>query len=703
MNNINTNKNKNNNTNRILSSKRILSTKYKAILNRVIALTVVLAFALGMIAFPVNAEGEWDETIYRVYTSKEQLSQAEIDSLDESCCEFVETWKLDMVMMITDSEDYDGSLEDSTLAFYEHNGFGYGENHDGVVCCYDEDTKECSIVLVGAAKDKLPQSFVDENEEYIPTFFEKHSYFGVMYAFYLVTVDYMEENYGDGSKTLAEVAGSDDSSEDIQEEIQEDATEAADTETTDDETSDEESAATTGDASASTGSKSLGSDKSALPVDPGFDFTERNEFGLPIRDHDEDKPCWYTKELDSFKFYNDSYIPRVVDMADLFSDEEEEAIAEKIATVTAETGKDVAIYTDTSSYGMDWEKFCYDFYDMCGYGIGETRDGMLLYIDMDPGNRGWVADSVGVCEDMYTEEIANEMDDELYEYMADAKYADGVLMWIDCVNNLYTKGIPFAPEWLPEDTDSFVRTQNSEITRVYDDANLFNEGEETKLADEIRDISEKYGIDVVIHSTRRTYGMTDDDYSDAFYNYNGYGLGDKNDGILLTIVKDNENRTNVTAYGKGVDKLTKVNLNRLVDQTHAKISYDYYIEGAEIFLKNVEHMERTGRVNKTTAGWFWRIIIAAVAGWIVGGIALSIAKSKMATISGAYGADKYLTGQQKVIPVADTLISEHTTKRKIQRSSDSGSRSSGSSGSSHYVSHASSSVGGSHTSSSRHF
>ena len=68
MNNINKNKNKNNNTNRILSSKRILSANHKAILNRMIALTVVLAFALGMIAFPVNAEGEWDETIYRVYT-----------------------------------------------------------------------------------------------------------------------------------------------------------------------------------------------------------------------------------------------------------------------------------------------------------------------------------------------------------------------------------------------------------------------------------------------------------------------------------------------------------------------------------------------------------------------------------------------------------------------------------------------------------
>ena len=651
------------------------------------ALLVVLTMLTGMIAFPVYAEGEWDNSIYRVYTSNEQLSQAEIDSLDECCCEFVETWQLDMVMMITDSEDYSGTLEESTQAFYDHNGFGYGENHDGIVCCYDEDTQEFVIVTVGAGKDKFSQGFIDKNVEYVPTFYEKHGYYGIMYAFYLVTVDYMEEHYGEGSKTLAEMADtetSDETSDEAQEETQdkiledvsEDATEEASAETTEEVT--KESSST------------------------DFDFTERNEFGLPIREHDEDKPCWYTNDPESFKFYNDSEIPRVVDVADLFSDEEEKTIAEKIAGVTAETGKDVAIYTDNSSYGVDWERFCYDFYDMNGYGIGETRDGMMLFIDMDPDNRGWVADSVGVCEDLYTEEIANDMDDELFEYMSAGEYADGVLMWIDCVYSLYTKGVPFAPDWLPEDKDSFVRTNDSEITRVYDDANFFNEGEETKLADEIKKISDEYGIDVVIHSTRRTYGMTDDDYSDAFYNYNGYGLGDKHDGILLTVITEDGIHTNVTAYGKGVDKLTSVNLERLTSQTQNKVYYEHYLEGAEIFLKNVAHMEKTGRVSKTTSSWVWRFILAALAGSIVGGIALSIAKSKMSTVSGAYGADKYLNGQQGVFPVSDTLISEHTTKKKVVHETRSYSSSS-SSGRSHYSSHSSSSVGGSHTSSSRHF
>ena len=52
-------------------------------LRLVVAILVILSILLGGFSFPANAEGEWDDSIYRVYVSKEQLSQAQIDSLDE--------------------------------------------------------------------------------------------------------------------------------------------------------------------------------------------------------------------------------------------------------------------------------------------------------------------------------------------------------------------------------------------------------------------------------------------------------------------------------------------------------------------------------------------------------------------------------------------------------------------------------------------
>ena len=431
---------------------------------------------------------------------------------------------------------------------------------------------------------------------------------------------------------------------------------------------------------------------------------ERDEYGLPIRYSGDDKPSWYPTDVESFQWYQDSEIPRVVDIADIFTEEEEKALADKIAYVRAETGNDVVIFTDTKTYGMTREQYCYDFYDFCGYGYGDSFDGMCLFVCMDPNNRGWVADSTGTIQDLYTEETANEMDDELFPYMKAGNYGEGVLDWIGNVYTLYTKGVPFVAEWLPEDTASFVRTNNPATPRIYDSAGIFADAEASQLFEKASAIKNDYGIDVVIHSTRRTYGMSEDEYADAFYRYNGYGLGADYDGILLTIFATDSPHVSIKAYGKGNDKLTKANYDRLIDQTDPEVWYERYVPGSEIFLENVAHMEKTGRVNKTTLAWIGRILIAIIAGWIVGGIALLRAKSNMETVSSAVGAKEYLNGNQTVVPVCDTFVNETVTKRRVVTpSSSSSSRSSSSSGRSSYSSHSSGSSGRSHTSSSRNF
>ncbi|MBQ2053897.1 MAG: TPM domain-containing protein [Eubacterium sp.] len=664
-------------------------------LRLVVAILVILSILLGGFSFPANAEGEWDDSIYRVYVSKEQLSQAQIDSLDEDCCNFVEKWQMDIVLMITDSEDYDGDLTESALDFYDYNGFGYGENKDGIICAYDEDTKEVAIATVGRGTEVFPQSFIDDEESFVALFFDDHSYFGVVYAFYLEAEDYMVKNYGTGEETEDASAANEETSEE-QKSIEEDVAEESATEETTEET--------TEDATEAASDDTTERDKASLPIDPSFDFKERDEYGLPIRDHEEGKPSWYAKDGQSFKHYNDTEIPRVVDIADIFTDEEEADITEKVDSIRAEIDKDIVIFTDNQTYGVDWELYCYDFYDYCGYGIGDTHDGMILFINMDPNNRGWVADSTGSNEDLYTEDFANAMDDNLYPYMADGKYAEGALSWIDSAYNLLTRGMPFIPEWLPEDTDSFVRTNDADASRIVDEANLLNDGEESRLKEEIKKISDEYGIDVLIHTTTTTYGMDKTDYADTFYKYNCYGLGKNFDGIMLTIIKGEEaNKTEVTAYGKVASLLTERNYDRLYEKTHSKIAYEHYIESSDIFLKNVAHLEKTGRINMTTFSWVGRVLFAMLCGLIFAGIALARAKAKMVTVSAAYGADKYLAGPHNVIAVSDVKISESTSRKKVQRSSYSDRSSSGSSGGSHYVSHASSSSGRSHTSSSRHF
>ena len=208
----------------------------------------------------------------------------------------------------------------------------------------------------------------------------------------------------------------------------------------------------------------------------------------------------------------------------------------------------------------------------------------------------------------------------------------------------------------------------------------------------------------MVHTTAHSYGMNDDDYADCFYYYNGYGLGENYDGILLTVFAGEYPRTTVKAYGAGESHLTEVNYDRLLSQTSSEIEDHNYGYGMKRFLNNVEHMERTGRVNKTAGSWFSRLLLALGIGAAVGGISLYKAKSKMETVRAAFNADSYLNGIKNITPVEDSFIDEKTTRTKIVAPVySSSSHSSSSSGRSTYHSHSHGSSGRSHTSSSRRF
>jgi uncharacterized membrane protein YgcG len=633
-----------------------------------IASQLFISILALVIKLPVYADDNWDDSIYRAYYEEGQLTEEQRLSLHETAVAFVQKWNIDMALVVTNSSGYTGSFEDAVIAFYTNNEFGYGPNRDGIIACYEEDKNQMLIRTFGGAKEIFTQEFIDENEAYLPKFHINNGNYGPLYAFYLVAENYMVDLYGNSSEdgTKAEMG-----EQDINQEIAQ--TEGEQVE------------------------EALEGDVSGL---------ERDDYGLPIRNNTGEKPTWYPEVVKAFQFYHDSVPSRVVDVADIFTDAEELVLKEKIAEVTEKTGKDIVIFTDTNTYGLDRETYCYDFYDFCGYGFGETYDGMCLFVCMDPNNRGWVASATGVVEDMYTEDIANEMDDQLYEFMAAGNYGDGVYDWICNMYNLYTEGYPFVADWLPKkaERDSFVRTNNSETSRFYDPEGILQVGRLPVIEDKAKAISDKYGIDVAVNTTKHTYGMSDEEYADAYYYYNGLGFGENYDGILLTIINGYNSRAVVTAYGAGRDKLTDLNFERLVEQVQSSLEDESPFSAVDRFVKDVGHLERTGRVNRTFGQWFLRILAACGAGGIFGGVSLARAKSKMQTVHSAYNADAYMDGTRNIIPICDEFVDEKVTRTKIVRTvTRSDSSSSSGPTRSTYHSHSTGSSGRSHTSSSRNF
>lgn len=79
------------------------------------------------------------------------------------------------------------------------------------------------------------------------------------------------------------------------------------------------------------------------------------------------------------------------------------------------------------------------------------------------------------------------------------------------------------------------KLNDADLPRVVDEADLLSDSEEKELAGKIEDLTDKYNFDIVIVTADTINGETPMAYADDYYDYNGYGAGADNDGILLLL------------------------------------------------------------------------------------------------------------------------------------------------------------------------
>lgn len=85
---------------------------------------------------------------------------------------------------------------------------------------------------------------------------------------------------------------------------------------------------------------------------------------------------------------------------------------------------------------------------------------------------------------------------------------------------------------------------------VVDDAELLAEWEEDALNDTLALLTDSRQIEIAVVTVNSTAGKSVMDYADDFYDYNGYGYGDNDDGVLLLIDMGNREWW-ITTHGLG--------------------------------------------------------------------------------------------------------------------------------------------------------
>lgn len=132
--------------------------------------------------------------------------------------------------------------------------------------------------------------------------------------------------------------------------------------------------------------------------------------------------------------------PLVVDKAELFTQEEERDFTEQLTQLRGKYGADFVLFTDTTTHGLRKRVYGADFYEFNGYGVGEDRSGMILFICMEEGNRGWWQGGTGACESLFTDENVERLNARLDPYMIAGDYAVGVRAFFEDVDAMFISG-----------------------------------------------------------------------------------------------------------------------------------------------------------------------------------------------------------------------------------------------------------------------
>ena len=144
----------------------------------------------------------WSEAYYRASSTTDGLSEAEKQSLDQACLEFMRDNKVDLAVLEVTASNYEGSnLSDLADGYYEDCGFGYGPGRDGFLMVWDSSNDQVLFKAYGTAANMIPASYLDFVSRSVVTYKEKYGSYGPLYAGIRYLANYMR---GDGAETTAE-------------------------------------------------------------------------------------------------------------------------------------------------------------------------------------------------------------------------------------------------------------------------------------------------------------------------------------------------------------------------------------------------------------------------------------------------------------------------------------------------------------------
>lgn len=219
-----------------------------------------------------------------------------------------------------------------------------------------------------------------------------------------------------------------------------------------------------------------------------------------------------------------------------------------------------------------------------------------------------------------------------------------------------------------------------QLPRLVDNADILDESEETNLLKKLDEISERQKFDVVVVTVDSLEGKTAEDYADDFYDYNGYGIGNDRDGVLLLIsMEDRDYCMTAIGFGNiaftdaGKDYISDKFLEYLRDDKYVK-AFDTYAELCDEFVTQAKKGTPYDGSNmpKEPFPVFRNILIALGVGIVLSLIIVLLMRSKMKTVRRQPAASDYMKqGSMDITKSRDLFLYTHLDKKAIPKKTES--------------------------------
>ncbi len=222
------------------------------------------------------------------------------------------------------------------------------------------------------------------------------------------------------------------------------------------------------------------------------------------------------------------------------------------------------------------------------------------------------------------------------------------------------------------------------LPRLVDDAHLLSEYEYQSLLAKIDEISERQQFDIAIVTTGSLGGYTSTEYADDFYDYNGYGMGEGDSGILLLISME-ERDCAISTYGFGITTFTDAGQKYIVNQFMEDLSSGNYADAfnkfadiSESFIvqAKAEKPYDTSNMPKSPLPPYLPVITIII-GIVIAFIITGIMRMQLKSVSMQTAAGNYIKNNSlKIIESKDMFLYANLSKTKIQKAQSSSSGSS---------------------------